>query len=67
MKIVAIKGPIALVEDRGVRREARVDLIEAAAVGDYVLVHTGVAIERLDEQEAEETLRLMEGLFDADP
>ena len=59
MRIVAICGPIAHVEDSGVRRQVRVDLIDRPAVGDFVIVHAGVAIERIDSREAEETLRLM--------
>jgi hydrogenase expression/formation protein HypC len=60
MKIISIDGPVAQVEERGVRRPVRVDFIENPAVGDYVIVHVGIAIDRLDPVEAEETLRLME-------
>ena len=67
MKVVAIEGPVAQVEESGVRREARVDLLEDLAVGDYVIVHAGIAIQRLDQEEAEETLELMEELFGAEP
>ena len=67
MKVVAIEGPVAQVEESGVRREARVDLLEDLAVGDYVIVHAGIAIQRLDQEEAEETLELMEEMFGADP
>jgi len=67
MKVVAIEGPVAQVEESGVRREARVDLLEDLAVGDYVIVHAGIAIQRLDQEEAEETLELMEELFRAEP
>jgi len=63
MKVVEIEGPIAVVEEGGVRREARVDLVEGVEVGDYVIVHAGIAIERLDEEEARETLRLLEEVF----
>lgn len=67
MKVVEIQGPVAQVEASGVRRDARVDLIEGVAVGDYVIIHAGVAIERLDPKEAEETLRLFAAMFDAEP
>lgn len=60
MKVMEIEGPVAQVEAGGVRRAARVDLVEGVAVGDYVIVHAGIAIERLDPKEAEETLRLFE-------
>ena len=67
MKVVSIAGPVAQVEESGVRREARVDLLEDLAVGDYVIVHAGIAIQRLDQDEAEETLKLMEEMFRAEP
>jgi len=63
MKVIEIDGPIAQVEESGVRREARVDLIDGVKVGDYVIVHAGVAIDRLDPEEAEKTLRLFEEML----
>ena len=63
MKVVQIEGPLARVEEAGVSREVRVDLVEGVKVGDYVIVHAGIAIERLDEEEARETLRLLEEVF----
>ena len=63
MKVIAIEGPIARVEEGGVRREARVDLVEGVKVGDYVIVHAGIAIERLEPEEAQETLRLFEEML----
>lgn len=67
MRVVSIDGPLAQVEEAGVRREARLDLVEGIAVGDYVIVHAGVAIERLDPDEARETLRLFSEMFSAKP
>lgn len=58
-KIVAIEGDTATVEVTGSRSTARMDLIEDAQVGDYVLVHAGFAITKLDLEEARETLALM--------
>ena len=49
-------GQMALGEQLGVQIEFSTALLEAIAVGDYVLVHTGIAIETLDENEASETL-----------
>jgi hydrogenase expression/formation protein HypC len=63
MKVVEIEGPVAQVEEGGVRRAARVDLIDGVKVGDYVIVHAGIAIERLEPEEARETLRLFEEVF----
>ena len=67
MRVVSISGPAAMVEEAGVRRDVRVDLIEGVSVGDYVIVHAGVAIERLDPYEAEETLRLFAEMFSGEP
>jgi hydrogenase expression/formation protein HypC len=63
MRVVEIEGPVAQVEEGGVRRAARVDLIDGVKVGDYVIVHAGIAIERLEPEEARETLRLFEEVF----
>ncbi|QIK37874.1 HypC/HybG/HupF family hydrogenase formation chaperone [Caldichromatium japonicum] len=49
----------AVVELGGVLREVSIALVPEAEVGDYVLVHVGYAISKIDPQEAEETLRLM--------
>lgn len=62
MRIVAIDGCQALTEVDGVRREARLDLLPEAAVGDYVLVHAGLAIATVDPEAAEETLTVLRQL-----
>ena len=46
----------ALVEFGGIRRECHMACVPDAAVGDYVIVHAGIAITRVNEQEAERTL-----------
>jgi len=43
----------------GIVREARLDFLPEAQVGDYVLVHVGIAISRIDEEEARRTLDLL--------
>ena len=64
MRIVSIEGDDAVAEMDGVRRETSLMMLdEAVALGDYVIVHAGFAIARLDPVEAEETLRLMRQLF----
>ncbi|MFH0847957.1 MAG: HypC/HybG/HupF family hydrogenase formation chaperone [archaeon] len=57
-KILEIKGEKALADFGGVRREIITNLLDQVKVGDYVIVHTGFAIEILDEKEAVETLQL---------
>ena len=42
----------------GVQYQTNLSLVEDAQVGDYVIVHAGFAIQKLDEQEAQETLAL---------
>jgi len=65
MQIVSIDGTDAVAEIDGVRREASLMLLdEAVAEGDYVIVHAGFAITRLDEAEALETLAIMREIFD---
>jgi len=48
----------AVVELGGVRKEISVALLEGLAPGDYVIVHVGYALARLDPQEAQRTLDL---------
>ena len=64
MKIVAIDGVVATTEVDGVTRQARLDLLPEAGLGDYVLVHAGLAISRLDEADAQATLDLLRQLAD---
>jgi hydrogenase expression/formation protein HypC len=67
MRVVSVSGPVAQVEEDGVRRDIRADLIDGVAVGDYVIVHAGIAIERLDPEEAEETRRLFAEMLRGSP
>ena len=50
----------------GVTREVCLAYVPEAGIGDYVLVHVGFAINRLDEAEAQETLRLLAQLGSLD-
>ncbi len=58
-KIVEIENKLAKVDVGGLLRDISLELCPEASVGDYVLIHTGFAIQRLDEKEAEETLDLL--------
>ncbi len=49
----------AVVDFGGVRKVVSVELVEGVAVADYVLVHVGYALERIDPDEAERTLELI--------
>jgi len=50
---------MATIDVEGVRREASLLLLEDARVGDYVIVHAGFAIQKLNESAAQETLDLL--------
>ncbi len=63
-KVVALSGNVATVDIMGVRTQARLDALgEEVQIGDYLLIHTGFAIRRLDLADAEETLRLFDELL----
>ena len=64
MKIVELTGADAVAEQEGVRRRVRVDFIPDVTIGEYVLVHAGIAIERVNEAEALETLRGLRQLYE---
>lgn len=66
VRIVAIEGSNAQVEIGGVRRQVSLWLTPEAKVGDYVLLHTGYAINIIDEAEAKETLKLFEEMAKLD-
>lgn len=64
MKILSRDGDDIVAEMDGVQKEASVMLLgEEVAVGDYVIVHAGFAISRLDEAYAEETIRMMKEVY----
>ena len=62
LKLVEINGKDAVGEALGMRRAVRVDFIPDPKIGDYVMVHTGFAIERLPEEQAADDLETWEEL-----
>ena len=58
-RITKIENNMATIDVDGVQREASLLLLEDARVGDYVIVHAGFAIQKLDEAAAQETLDLL--------
>ncbi|MFQ5867243.1 MAG: HypC/HybG/HupF family hydrogenase formation chaperone [bacterium] len=58
-RILKIEGNLAQVDMAGVKREADVRMVSKVRVGEYVLIHAGFAIEKIEEKDAEETLRLL--------
>ncbi len=65
MLIVERDGNDAVAASSSVRKRIRLDLIDNVAIGDYVLIHAGYAIERIDEREALETLDLIRRVYEA--
>jgi hydrogenase expression/formation protein HypC len=62
-RIVEIRsGDLALVELGNIRKEISLALVEGVQEGDYVIVHVGYALQRLDVEEAERTLSLFREL-----
>ncbi len=55
----------ALCEMEGSELEVRIDLVPWVKRGDYVIIHAGYAINVMDEEEARETLKLLEELDEA--
>lgn len=65
MEVVAINDGVADVEMGGVRRQVRIDICdEKPVVGDFVIVHAGYALRRIDREEGIETIRLFELTLD---
>lgn len=62
MKILKIEGDRAVVSSGGIQQTIGINFLKNPKVGDYVIVHAGFAIEKLDTGKAEETLKLLEEL-----
>ncbi len=62
VEIVDESQQIAKVEVSGVRRNISVALLDDVQVGDWVLIHVGFAIQKVDEEEALQTLALLQQL-----
>lgn len=61
------EGDNAVVDLAGVRKEISLSLVDNVAVGDYVIVHVGYALNKLDPEEAAKTLALFAELSQANP
>ncbi len=65
-KIIEIQGSLAKVSVDGVIRETSLALLDDVQIGDYVIVHAGFAISKLDESAARQTLEDMRQILAAD-
>jgi len=59
VELVDAENQLAIVDVVGVRRRVNVSLLGGVAPGDWVLIHVGFALSRVDEDEARATLRLL--------
>ncbi len=64
MQVKTIENEMAVCEIDGVQREASLMMIDNVQVGDYVLIHAGFAIEKIDDDEAQLTLKALREVLD---
>jgi hydrogenase expression/formation protein HypC len=64
MQVKTIENEMAICEIDGVQREASLMMIDDVQVGDYVLIHAGFAIEKIDDDEAQLTLKALREALD---
>jgi hydrogenase expression/formation protein HypC len=62
MKIVEVRGDEGFVEASGLKRKANFALIKNPKPGEYVLLHAGFAIEKVNDKEAKKTLKLLKSM-----
>ncbi|MGC8977530.1 MAG: HypC/HybG/HupF family hydrogenase formation chaperone [Candidatus Ratteibacteria bacterium] len=62
MKVEKIIGKFAIVSIGNVKRKVNISFVENVKKGDYLIVHAGFAIEKLDKKEAKKTIEILETL-----
>ena len=63
-KVISVEGATALVSIENVEYRASILLLDDVRTGDFVMLHAGFAIQKVDEEEAAETLRLLNEVAD---
>lgn len=61
-KVIKIENKTSLVDILGVSKEVSIELLKDVNVGDYVMIHAGCAISKIDEEEALRTIELFDEL-----
>ncbi|MGW8286156.1 MAG: HypC/HybG/HupF family hydrogenase formation chaperone [Candidatus Deferrimicrobiaceae bacterium] len=64
-RVLEVTDEAATVDVGGVRRDISLMLVDGVSVGDWVILHAGFAIQKLDPEEAEKTLNLLQEIVDA--
>lgn len=59
-RVESIENDMAIVSVGGTEYKASLQMLEDVKVGDYILLHTGFAIQKLSEEEAQESLRVFQ-------
>jgi hydrogenase expression/formation protein HypC len=59
-KVESIEGEMAVVSVGGTKYDASLQMLDDVIIGDYVLLHTGFAIQKISEEEAQDTLKVFE-------
>jgi hydrogenase expression/formation protein HypC len=59
-KVVGVKNGMAVIDASGAKRKVSAELIEELEPGDYVMVHAGIAIAKITDDDTNETDELME-------
>ena len=65
-KVISINGTKAIVSVGGTEYEASLQLLDDVKIDDYVLLHTGFAIQKISEEDAQENLKLLMELGEID-
>ncbi len=63
-KVESIEGEMAVVSVGGTKYDASLQMLDDVHIGDYVLLHTGFAIQKISEEEAQDTLKVFEEFED---
>lgn len=66
IEVVEICNEEGIVQYKGVRMKVNIVLLEDVVIGDYVLVHAGCAIEKLDKEQGKITQKLFDKLFSSE-
>lgn len=61
-KIISIDKTKAQVDFKGIKRQVDISLLPSPKIGEYVLVHVGFAIQKVDENTAKESYRLLDDI-----
>jgi hydrogenase expression/formation protein HypC len=63
-RVIGIRDAMASIDVAGTKRDASLMLMDGVQVGDYVIVHAGFVIQKVDEREAQETLKLLSAFIE---